>query len=89
MDYSDTRQESLHVRHDSIDPADLIGAGDLEQAVAGQGLERAVDRAGLDRRPLLGAPAQELAAHLVAVDRLEQLDHAEHEQAGRGGHNSS
>ena len=62
----------------------------LDERVPGQvpgareGLEPRVDRARVDVGPLVDPPGDQLAADLVAVDRLEQLHGAQEQHPGRG-----
>ncbi|MBB4688262.1 hypothetical protein BJY18_005747 [Amycolatopsis jiangsuensis] len=58
-----------------------------QQLFGGHLLQRVVDRARLDVRPLVGRPGEQLAAHLVAVRPAGHAHHSEHEQT-RCGHRS-
>ena len=57
----------------------------LDVPLLAQRAQRGVDRAGVDVRPLVDLPRHQLAADLVAVDRLEQAHGAQHEESGLGG----
>jgi hypothetical protein len=68
------------VRRAAVAPAvALLG----HEAVARQRAQRVVDGAGIEVRPVVGAPGHQLTAHEIAVHGLEDPHGAEDQQARR------